>query len=314
MLNTITVSSPGKVILFGEHAVVYGYPAIASAVDRTMKISMDYDQKKAKKYFQNLSENLTKYSVIDLINSINETHNAHSSLRIDSQIPVGCGMGSSAASAVALSALVLQVARIPWSKKMVNEIAFAIEKHMHTTPSGVDNTIVCYGGLLRFVRENGKVNMQRIPGTTILKNLWLVNTGTPEESTAEMVQFVREKRDRNPKRIDQYFQKIGEISEQYFKHMQGNINTMNLSELIYENEQLLEKLGVVSKKTMNFIREIEKCGGVAKISGAGGRKGSSGIVMVYHPDKDGFLHIMKRNLFEFFHFIQNNTGIKVYES
>lgn len=314
MSKTITVTAPGKVILFGEHAVVYGYPAIVSAVDRTMNISMDYEPKKALEFFRGILKNIQHYSVIELMNVINETHNAHSSLRIDSQIPVGCGMGSSAASAAALSAMVLCVTKLSHSKKKINELAYAIEMKMHNTPSGVDNTIVCYGGLLQFIRKNGKIEMQHLPEVTIPTHLWIVNTGIPDESTAEMVQYVREKRERNSKKIDKYFQKIGLISEKCLKQMQINARPMNISELIYENEQLLEKLGVVSQKTIRFIREIEKLGGSAKISGAGGKKNASGIVMVYHSDSEKFRSYMNKTEFEYFPFVQNNTGIEIYES
>lgn len=313
-MSNILVSSPGKVILFGEHAVVYGYPAVVTAVHRTLQISMEYDKKKAKSFFHTLFKNVSDYSVVDLMNLINETDNAHSVLHVHSQIPLGCGMGSSAACAASLSALVMGVAQLKFSREKINELAFLIEKRMHGNPSGVDNTIVCFGGLLQFLRKGKKVEMKRIIHAKKFAHLWIVNTGVPTESTAEMVSMVKEKYIHDSKHTELSFQKIGAISESFSKHIQNEKDGEYWYLLIQENEQLLESLGVVSEKTKKFIRTIEKNMGAAKISGAGGVESASGVVLVYHADEEKFHHMMKKSSFEYFPLVQNNTGIEVYET
>lgn len=106
MNKSLKVSVPGKLILSGEHAVVYGYPAIATAI--------------------NLRLTATRAG------------------KIESDIPIGAGMGSSAAFAVALSAF--KVGELNLEK--INKFAYKLEKGLHGNPSGVDNTIVTYGGFL----------------------------------------------------------------------------------------------------------------------------------------------------------------------
>jgi len=182
-------------------------------------------------------------------------------IKIKSEIPVGCGLGSSAALATG----------IVWgmmkdnSEGIRNKIVKRAEDFMHGKSSGVDQAIVREGGVLRFQKDRG-FEVFKVPNTTEVRNPWtfiLVDSGKPVETTGEMVKMVAK----------------GSYEEE-FKRM-ANIVENFKPELIRENQRLLEKIGVVGERARKMVRKIEKVGGVAKICGGGGVKEGSGALLVY---------------------------------
>jgi mevalonate kinase len=248
------VSAPGKVILSGEHAVVYGYPAIAAAVDRRLT--------------------------------------ANRSGKIKSDIPIGAGMGSSAAFAVTLSAF--KVGELDLEK--INNLAYKLEKGLHGNPSGVDNTVVTYGGFLWYRKESENFKtFKQIDSKVKLPKLFLLNSGKPTESTKEMVAtHVAGLYKQRRKQVENIFREIEVLTKGFLKFLLGETD-VEFGSLIQDNERLLEELGVVSEKTMKTIRIIEKEGGSAKVSGAGGIKEGSGMVIVYHKDMEKITLFAKKN-------------------
>jgi mevalonate kinase len=253
MNRILKVSVPGKLILSGEHSVVYGYPAIATTVNRRLTASQ--------------------------------------SGKIESDIPIGTGMGSSAAFAVALSAV--RVGRLDLEK--INDFAYKLEKGLHGNPSGVDNTVVTYGGFLWYRKENENFKtFKQIEPKVALPKLILLNSGKPEESTKEMVAYVAGLHKRNKKQVESIFREIESVTKGFLDLLLGATGE-KFGDLIRDNEKLLEELGVVSEKTKQIIRMIEKAGGSAKISGAGGKKEGSGMLIVYHKDIEKIILLGKKN-------------------
>lgn len=279
----ITVSAPGKIHLLGEHVVVYGKPALIAAVDRrlyaTIKISRKAGSRSARKN--------------DLINKAIEVFkNAYKidrlpdfEISINSQIPVGSGLGSSAALAVALTGALMKAVLNIWNPAKINTLAYEVEKIQHGNPSGGDNTSVTFGGLLWYRRE-----------FEFLKSIWslpitkykippfaLIDSGRPLESTGQMVSRVSLRAENDSDEFD----KICSSQERETKNLllalkQGNKALIKQS--IRNGERNLEKLGVVSEKAKKIIGGIEKSGGVAKISGAGGLGCGSGFLLCYHEN------------------------------
>lgn len=255
-MDLIKASAPGKLILSGEHAVVYGYPAIATAVN--LRLTSD------------------------------------SSGRVSSDIPIGAGMGSSAAYAVACSAL--KVGKPDLEK--INELAYRLEKKKHGNPSGVDNTVVTYGGFLWYRKENENLKIfKRIEAKVKPPEIMILNTGKPSESTKEMVTMVSERYLSKRKSTENIFRNIEGITRNFLDFFLGGGE--KFGDLIYDNEKLLEELGVVSKSAMEMIRIIEKAGGRAKITGAGGKREGSGMAIVYHKDIEKLILIGKKYGFIF---------------
>lgn len=261
------VSAPGKVILAGEHAVVYGYPALVTAVSRRLTARVL----------------------------------GTGAMYVQSQIPIGCGMGSSAAYAVVTSALKMLASGQGLEKDKICEAAYEMEKQTHGSPSGVDNTICTYGGFLWYRKESEKVKFfKEIKPAIKINRFTLINSGTPFESTKEMVSMVRDRYQAGPSRIEKLFKKIEIFSRQWLRYLTGE-TTENLIDLIRESERCLEDLGVVSAKARKIIRAIERMGGAAKVSGAGGKKNGSGIILSYGIDKKELGIIcskMKADVFE----------------
>jgi mevalonate kinase len=268
-MKIIKVSAPAKLILSGEHAVVYGYPAIATAVN------------------------------LRLI--------ADRSGKIESSIPIGAGMGSSASFAVAFSAL--RVGSLDLGK--INNYAYELEKGLHGNPSGVDNTVVTYGGFLWYRKESESFKtFKQINPKIKLPKLFLLNSGKPAESTKEMVAYVGDLYKEKRKKTEGVFRGIEPITKGFLKLLLGE-GDEKLGNLIRENERLLENLGVVSEKTKQIVRIIEKAGGSAKISGAGGRKEGSGMLIVYHKDIEKIILLGKKNGFDLSPIKLGEGGVRI---
>jgi mevalonate kinase len=255
-MEATIVSVPGKIILAGEHAVVYGQPAIVAAIDRRLTVTVKPGTAK-KKY-----SGLVKLALAQILKP-GETVD----LTIKSELPANSGLGSSAALATALVWALLPQASLEAKNRLVK----AIEDHQHGKSSGVDQTIVREGGFLKF--QQGKFEPIDLP----IKQAILIDSGRPQETTGDMVKAVAQGN------FSPEFAQIGKLVNQW------------QPELIKENERLLETIGVVGSKARKMIRQIEASGGAAKICGAGGVKAGSGMLLVVHPDQIKLRRLIKRN-------------------
>lgn len=251
----VAVSAPGKIILAGEHAVVYGYPAIVAAIDRRLTVRV-IDRRRRYSGLVKYAMNLLNYS---------------GGIEINSQLPIGSGLGSSAALATAL----VWALKPKASLKEKNLLVKTIEDYQHRKSSGVDQTIVREGGFLRF--QKGEFR----PIKLTIKKAVLIDSGKPKESTGEMVKKVA----------------AGNWQKE-FKQIGGLVNKWR-PEMIKVNERLLEKIGVVGKKAQKMIRQIEASGGAAKICGGGGVKSGSGRLLAYHRDQTKLIQLIKQNHWQY---------------
>jgi len=265
--SRITYSAPGKIIISGEHAVVYGYCALAAAINRRIYLTINKN-----------------------------------SWAIRSEIPPKCGLGSSAARSVVVAAA---LAGSP-DKDTINQIAFALEKIHHGTPSGVDNTVAVYGGIMLFAKGKParQLKFRKLP------KFLLVNTGKPAEGTKEMVEKIKSKVKSQKSKITKILANIGKLPEEFVRVFRLNDLT-SLSHLIEENERLLEKLGVVGEKAQKIISRIEGLGGAAKICGAGGVRKGSGIALVYHQNLKIIEKYCLKNKLPFFSVKLGEEGLRV---
>ena len=168
----------GKAILFNEHFVVYGIPAIVSAIGKytlakvPVSETSDWDLDDNRKATPNYKEDKIGQQK-DSINNILETMKidlSENGVKIDlgGNLYAASGIGASAATCVAIARALSQHFKISLSDEEINRIAFEGEKGYHGTPSGIDNTASTFGGLIWF--EKGEPNiMERIRFQTLLK-------------------------------------------------------------------------------------------------------------------------------------------------
>lgn len=298
--NTLVIRVPGKVILSGEHSVVYGFEAVVAAVNRFITLSISWDGQTDQQFFQQLLANFSTLNVIEVINAIDAHAVTHSVLKLESEIPLGCGMGSSAALASALSLLCLIFAQQPHDLETINRYSFLLEKQAHENPSGIDNTIVTRGGIIKYQRKpEGTAVYSSLNRADFLDNLYLVNTGKPAETTAELVQKVRKAMSTDPKKIGHAMSTIAEATQVIIRCLMSKPDDRQLRDAFNKNEDGLEQIGVVSDSCIEFIKNIRSLGGVAKVSGAGGYKTHSGVVLVYPGNEKRIYEFLKSSGFDF---------------
>lgn len=352
----IRISAPGKIIILGEHAVVYGKPAIIAAVNKRCFVELtarsdkkiiiyvknnrleaitDVEQLKNKfiqaqkdwdivnctndtKLLKLITKDLLDYPQLVIGECLNylKTFNDISGfeLSIDLEIPIGSGMGSSAALAVSIIGALLCLTNQKFDKKIINEIAFLAEQKKHGFPSGGDNTACCYGGLIWFHKEATESNIfSQIPVTispNILGNFLTIFTGIPIESTGELVSKVRNLYKRNKRSIDQVFNSQEKLTNELLTALE-NGEEEKIIAIIRNGEKNLERLGVVSSSVKLLIREIEEIGGAAKICGAGGIAKGSGMLLAYHQDIDVLQGLLGKYKYDFSKAILGAEGVRI---
>jgi mevalonate kinase len=212
-------SAPGKIILFGEHAVVYGQPALAVPVTQVQaEVRID------KIFSPGIRINAPNIQLNEKLDALAPSHplaatvrNTLAALEVDSlsnvailirsTIPVASGLGSGAAVSVAIIRALAQQVKKELSDEQVSALAFETEKLYHGTPSGIDNTVITYGKSVYFVKGQ-PIELLRVkkPFTIVIGD-----TGIPA-STKEAVRDVRMHQHKNPERYETLFAAIGSIA------------------------------------------------------------------------------------------------------
>lgn len=306
----ITISTPAKIHLMGEHAVVYGKPALLSAINLRIKLNIFPSQKTPqlegnalvlKDTIENLIKQRFKIKKIPTYD-----------IKIDSQIPMGSGLGSSAAISASFVAALLSFLKIDWDLNLVNTLAYEGEKIFHGNPAGADNSTVVFGGLLfyrkefEFLKSITRLDLAVDPK---IKPFFLINSGDSTETTKQMVEKVKLKKDKAPKLIEEIFAD----QEQQTKNLVWGLKDGDeklVIKTIQNGQKNLEKLGVVGKKAQAIIRQIETIGGAAKISGGGGYKTGSGLLVCYHPTPEKLKKLATKNHWEIIKIQLGEEGLK----
>ena len=328
-MKAIKVSAPGKLHLLGEHAIVYGKPAIIAAVDKRcfVEITSRKDKKieivsknlKASKLFAEKEivaktqdaqvkwESYVKTNDIFLLKSIVSDPLGFPAiivgesleylkkklpfgftLSIKSDIPVGSGMGSSAALCVSVAGALSLLFSNKLNKETINDIAFLCEQKKHGLPSGGDNAACCFGGLIWYRKETADLKIIKpVPfgfPKKIAKNFLVIHTGTPTESTGEMVSIVKDLYKQKVEFVESILSSQEKLVRELLSVIKGGDDTLMIR-IIRVGEKNLESLGVVSEFSKSIIRKIEESGGAAKICGGGGRQRGTGVLLAYHHDK-----------------------------
>jgi mevalonate kinase len=304
--------APGKLIISGEHAVVYGRPALAMAIDRSAQAiiqpttndevrfaleNYDHNESFKMRALRELRKRvrtnydlflagelgirevlvkpieLMQFAFITLLDGLHLKLNHGLEINMSSNIPVGCGLGSSAATVLSELRAIGHFLRVDFRPDWHYKYSLEAENMQHGHASGVDTYVSLHGGCVRF--QNGEGQKVPMPGVPI----FIVQTGTPITTTGESVAHVAHDFKSSP--IWDDFEAVTNAMAEVI----GSNDIEAMQEVIRENHKLLSAIGVVPENVQRFIRDIEVSGGAAKICGAGAVAGNNGGTVMVIAEK-----------------------------
>jgi mevalonate kinase len=273
-------SAPGKIILFGEHAVVYNRPALAVPVNQ---VQVDVEVLDSDKHgiwidapMVNLQGELSTLPsdhpigsvILKVFQHFGISQLPNLQLTITSTIPVAAGLGSGAAVSVALVRALSSFLSLPLANEQVNQLVFEIEKLHHGTPSGIDNTVITYNMPVYYMKGKPIETFECGKPFTIV----IGDTGVPAP-TKESVGDVRRLWQRDANRFENIFNEVAQISTMA-RHFIESGRPELLGELMDHNHEFLQQMTVSSPELDVLVDAARKAGALgAKLSG-GGRGGN----------------------------------------
>ncbi|MGD9100999.1 MAG: mevalonate kinase [Anaerolineae bacterium] len=286
-----SAAAPGKVILFGEHAVVYGQPAIAAPVHQVRATAsvepgapgsgltlaaVDLDQVVA----------LTQAPQDDPLAAMARLTLAHlgtsppdATLTIHSTIPIASGMGSGTAVSTAIVRALAACLGRQLATETVSALVYEVEKLHHGTPSGIDNTVVAYGMPVYFVRGGAIETF----GVGAALHLLIGDTGVAS-STRVAVGDVRRAWEGDRPSYERLFAQVGEVVGRARDLIEAGGEAVRLGALMDCNHELLRLMDVSSPELEQLVTAARAAGALgAKLSGAG--RGGNMIALVEPGDE-----------------------------
>lgn len=288
-------SSPGKIIAFGEFAVLWGQQALALPLPQRLVVYWEHDLTRptqlsigedlfcwddideqaaqiALRYQNYLSGRLPIAQVLqhrgDLLHAClahtpDSLRKGHLSLRLESQIEQGCGQGSSAALVTAILK--------GWGQEKIFSLAQKLENYQHGHSSGLDICMALGEKPLLYRRSKSQIIPANVPKLTAL------STGCPHSTTGESVAIVTQ---RSTPELQEFY------PEQEIALAIRTASKQHWYRALRLNHRWLVALGVVPQKVQDFISDLELLGGCAKISGAGAISGDHGgsVIALPHPE------------------------------
>lgn len=291
-MPAISCSAPGKVILCGEHAVVYGKPAIAVPVlnvatkctiiarptapsDEVLIVAPNIGLKCEYKCL--VEGHPIRATIRRVLEHFSIDHLPVCEIQIHSTLPTAAGLGSSASTSVALIRALSTFLGHPFADEEVNQIAYEIEKIHHGTPSGIDNSVITYAKTLFFIKG------QPMKFLDPQKNLTLVIADSGiKSSTVKVVSGLKGRYTAEPEKYSALFDQIGEVSLQVKETLESG-HLEETGSLLTRNHALLKEVGVSCSKLDDLVAcALEHGAKGAKLSGGG--QGGNMIALV-NPDQ-----------------------------
>lgn len=317
------VYAPGKLILSGEHAVVHGAPALAMAVNRyatatitrevtnaqvafdlsdlahhsrlTFPALRELKERIKRKYHRFIRGEYTIRQVLHkpfelahvalgiLAEALNLSLPHGVKIQVQSDIPMGCGMGSSAATILSVMNALSNYLQVSISDETLFRLALEAENMQHGNSSGLDLRVAMQGGCVYM--QDQTLASRALPTVP----MYLINTGTPETSTGECVE-----------KVAPLFQSQALIDE--FKWVTNAMDQALIAQskqhfqtAVRDNHQLLHQLGIVPDTVQQFVQAIEKLNGAAKVCGAGAVAGDkAGAVLALTEDEASLTDLCDR--------------------
>ena len=305
----------GKVILFGEHFVVYGVPGIVSAIDSTadaeVKKSINgitiRDERKGSKGYAEEKKAQQLESIDRILRAMGiEPKTMSFNIWLGGNLPGFSGLGASAASSVAIARAIAEEYGKKFSDEKINDIAYEAEKAYAGTPSGIDNTAATFGGLLWF-KKNMSGGSNTITTLRIREPVEIVigSTGVVANTKA-MVEGVAERKRKHPEKYDLLFEQAEAIALIARKALH-EFDLKKVGKLMDQNHILLQEIEVSHEKLDYLVDVARKQGAYgAKLTGGGG----GGCMVALTPGKELQARVAKAIENEGYEVLRTRIGVE----
>ena len=296
-------SAPGKVILFGEHFVVYGVKAILCSINKRVTVTAEKTSERKisinskigkleiepDKPISEINSPLKPFYY--LANKAVENKDTGIHIQIDSEIPLGAGLGSSSACCVAGAAAIFKLfGNI--SKEEILELAIEAERTIFENTSGADCTVCTYGGIMEYDKNKGFKKIEHEPNFQLV----IINSNM-EHSTQSMVYKVKEFENKNKEEFSKLSNLESKLVEDVLKLVKEN-KIQEIGQKMNQNQEYLENIGISNKELTKMIKIGQESSFGAKITGSGG--GGCIFALTNESNLQNILKKFKDNNYECF--------------
>jgi len=293
-----TASAPGKIILVGEHAVVYGRPAIAVPITK-VKATVTVEEAARGAGCVIVASDLGRTirvaeaapddplaAIVRLTLAHFRVQDLDATITIKSTIPIASGMGSGAAVSTAIARALAAHLGFTLNNDVLSGLVFETEKLYHGTPSGVDNTVIAHARPVFFVRNRLIENF----AVKSPLHLLIADTGISSPTKATVAD-VRKAWEADQEKYDAWFRQIGQIALMARAAIIAGEHSA-LGSLMDGNQWLLEQVGVSSPEIDCLVQAARRGGALgAKLSGAG--RGGNIVTLTTEQTQDGIADILR---------------------
>ena len=292
--RNVTASAPGKTILFGEHAVVYGKPAIAAAVDRRVYVKVEKREDNLTHVsieelkvsgFLNLEdnsielENGDRKSILEYVlkSLLKAKSKGGMEVTINLDIPIGAGLGSSAAVTVATIKAASTLNDIIYTKEEIAKLAHQVELEVQGSASPIDTTLSTHGGIIYLSKDAKEIINLNINYEVPI----VVGYTSKRGNTGKLIESVRLKMEKHPQVMIPILNSMESLTNGAKEAMLNGDQQM-IGEFMNINQGLLDAIGVNTEELSKMVFNARKIGALgSKLTGAGG----GGSIIAYCPGK-----------------------------
>ena len=314
---TSIAKAPGKIILFGEHFVVYQNRAILGAINKyatvtsektntdNILISSSLGQSSIQKD-EDVSNVEKKFRPFFYIaKQVIEKNNFEKgiTIKIESDIPIGAGLGSSSACCVAAAASILNLFNSA-DEKEVLELAINAEKTIFPNTSGADCTVSVSGGIIEYQKEKGFSKIE-----TENEFNFIIIDSEQVHSTDKVVERVRKFKENNSDVFTELCSEEERLIAKALDSMKKN-DLETIGKCMAQNQMFLEQIGVSNDELLSITKEIEKITFGAKITGAG----DGGCIIALTQKDDDLSEYVNTTKYQTYHVTIQKTGMQVFNT
>jgi len=309
--------APGKIILFGEHFVVYGNRAILGAIDKYATVTSEKTNTENILISSSLGQtSIRKDQDVDKVEKkfrpffyiakqviLKNNFDKGISIKIESDIPIGAGLGSSSACCVAAAASILNLFD-NIDEKNILELSIQAEKTIFPNSSGADCTVSVYGGIIEYQKEKG---FSKISTENELN--FLIIDSEQVHATDKVVERVKKFKEENSDIFSELCSEEERLITKALDSMKNN-DLQTIGKCMAQNQIYLEQIGVSNNTLLSITKEIEKITFGAKITGAG----DGGCIIALTEKNNDLSEYVNTTKYQTHQVSIQKTGMQVFNS